>query len=230
MYFNNRVLRLPAIVLLNTTFRPGNSGLLRVYVLLNLNVKPARMSVKRNWTCCGFAWWRGTSSKEKASLAQKFGCTRVIIWRFFFWSIFSLILQTGLVEICWFFSFLQRSFYEHDESLLWKICLLILRENIVVQSFGLPTIRRRMCFLCRCCSTSLCFADLQNNYAVNKSLIKEKILSIGMFTYSSCSKQSTSQNWHLQVILWWFLLTGPTDSAKARSEAPGSLRGQFGTG
>ena len=28
--FNNRVLRLPAIVLLNTTFRPGNSGLLRV--------------------------------------------------------------------------------------------------------------------------------------------------------------------------------------------------------
>ena len=26
---NNRVLRLPAIVLLNTTFRPGNSGLLR---------------------------------------------------------------------------------------------------------------------------------------------------------------------------------------------------------
>ena len=29
---NNRVLRLPAIVLLNTTFRPGNSGLLRVYV------------------------------------------------------------------------------------------------------------------------------------------------------------------------------------------------------
>ena len=30
--FNNRVLRLPAIVLLNTTFRPGNSGLLRVYV------------------------------------------------------------------------------------------------------------------------------------------------------------------------------------------------------
>ena len=30
--FNNRVLRLPAIVLLNTTFRPANSGLLRVYV------------------------------------------------------------------------------------------------------------------------------------------------------------------------------------------------------
>ena len=30
--FNNRVLRLPAIVLLNTTFRPGNSGLLRIYV------------------------------------------------------------------------------------------------------------------------------------------------------------------------------------------------------
>ena len=29
--FNNRVLRLPAIVLLNTTFRPENSGLLRVY-------------------------------------------------------------------------------------------------------------------------------------------------------------------------------------------------------
>ena len=29
---NNRVLCLPAIVLLNTTFRPGNSGLLRVYV------------------------------------------------------------------------------------------------------------------------------------------------------------------------------------------------------
>ena len=28
--FNNRVLRLPAIVFLNTTFRPGNSGLLRV--------------------------------------------------------------------------------------------------------------------------------------------------------------------------------------------------------
>ena len=31
-FLNNRVLRLPAIVLLNTTFRPGNSGLLRVYV------------------------------------------------------------------------------------------------------------------------------------------------------------------------------------------------------
>ena len=31
MYFNNRVLRLPAIVLLNTTFRPGNSGLLRIH-------------------------------------------------------------------------------------------------------------------------------------------------------------------------------------------------------
>ena len=29
---NNRVLRLPAIVLLNTRFRPGNSGILRVYV------------------------------------------------------------------------------------------------------------------------------------------------------------------------------------------------------
>ena len=37
LYFmvNNRVLRLPAIVLLNTTFRPGNSGLLRVYVLVS---------------------------------------------------------------------------------------------------------------------------------------------------------------------------------------------------
>ena len=63
--FNNRVLRLPAIVLhlLHTTFRPGNSGLLRVYefqgrnVVFNktiagrwrtllLNVKSARMSVK----------------------------------------------------------------------------------------------------------------------------------------------------------------------------------------
>ena len=33
--FNNRVLRLPAIVLLNTTFRPGNSSLLRVYVQAN---------------------------------------------------------------------------------------------------------------------------------------------------------------------------------------------------
>ena len=30
--FNNRVLRLPAVVLLNTMFRPGNSGLLRLYV------------------------------------------------------------------------------------------------------------------------------------------------------------------------------------------------------
>ena len=43
--FNNRVLRLPAIVSWNTTFRPGNSIAVRRRTLL-LNVKPARMPVK----------------------------------------------------------------------------------------------------------------------------------------------------------------------------------------
>ena len=41
---NNRVLRLPAIVLLNTTFRPGNSGLLRVYV-------QDKATKKYKWIC-----------------------------------------------------------------------------------------------------------------------------------------------------------------------------------
>ena len=37
--FNNRVLRLPAIILLNTTFRPGNSGLLSFRVETSCSIK-----------------------------------------------------------------------------------------------------------------------------------------------------------------------------------------------
>ena len=48
---NNRVLRLPAIVLLNTTFRPGNSWIAGRRRTLLLTVKPARMSVKNLIHC-----------------------------------------------------------------------------------------------------------------------------------------------------------------------------------
>ena len=56
-------------------------------------------SKKRNWTCYGRVWWRGTSSEEEASLAWRASHTMVVIWRF--WSFFLQlqILQTGLAEI-----------------------------------------------------------------------------------------------------------------------------------
>ena len=59
--FNNRVLRLPAIVLLNTTFRPGNSGLLGIcpsllnrpiYTFMSLCLGVATHRLKLFWKKC----------------------------------------------------------------------------------------------------------------------------------------------------------------------------------